>query len=389
MSRNFVFFILLGILAGCTGGAVVFVPTALPADVSPTTYIHPSGAFSIVIPRNWSVFEQPNADIAAVSFSPPNSNTPLVRLSVVNTGATIANDAFGGLMLQYQTQIRPDIADYSEQDRLAMSDGSWRISGVRSFQGKPQPLNTFLQKQESLFAVLDVAIPTDAALASEVQTFISTFTLNDTNTLPPAPLTALSNASTSDLEISHVKTWSNPQGVFFITGEVANRGVATYANVPIEARLVGAGGLTLTSATDTLLGHAITPGDYAPFSLRFGGGQPNEATSFEVLLGSRDAALTTTTVITAPILTWTDTQETGEQGQFYLTGTVTNTSTSAINDVRMVATVFDADGNVIGVGIASPETATLTAKASSNWTILVPELGDVPAQYIINAQGLP
>jgi hypothetical protein len=260
---------------------------------------------------------------------------------------------------------------------------------VRSFQGKPQPLNTFLQKQESLFAVLDVAIPSDAALASDVQLFVNTFVLNDTNTLPSAPLTALSTASTADLEISHVKTWSNAQGVFFITGEVANRGLSTYANVPIEARLIGADGTVLTNAVDTLLGHAITPGGYAPFSLRFGGGQPEGAASFEVVLGSENAALTTTTVISAPILTWDDAQETGAQGQFYITGTVTNSGTTPVNELRVVATVFDEDGNVIGVGIATPDTSTLEAKATSNWTLLVPELGGTATQYIVNVQGIP
>lgn len=379
---------LIVMLSRCTGGAVVFVPTPLPPDVSPTLYTHPSGAFSLVIPRNWSQYVQPSEQVAAASFSPPGERQPLVRVAVVNTGETIPDAAFGGMMLQYQTLIRPDVDHYTEQDRQAMADGSWRVTGVRTLQGTPQPLNTFLQKQGSLFAVLEVVLPRDPALATDVQTFINTFTLNETNALPPAPLSALATTSAADLEISRVKAWTGRDGVFFITGEVVNRSVTPFYEVPVEVRLLDADGQMVTLARDTLKGHGILPGGFAPFSLRFGAGQPAEAVTFELTLGQPDEPLSVQPLISSPDLRWTERQETGAQGQFYVVGTVTNASSAPIRQVEVIATVFDEAGDVIGVGITTAA-AELAPGASADWTLLVPDLGGAPRQYIVSAQGLP
>lgn len=380
--------LLILMLSSCTGGAVVFVPTPLPPDVSPMLYAHPSGAFSLIIPRHWSQYVQPSEQVAAASFSPPGERQPLVRVAVVNTGEPIPDAAFGGMMLQYQTLIRPDVDHYTEQDRQAMADGSWRVTGVRNLQGTPQLLNTFLQKQGSLFAVLEVVVPRDPALATDVQTFINTFSLNETNTLPPAPLSALATTSTADLEINRVKAWTSSSGVFFITGEVSNRSLSPFYEVPIEARLLDANGQVITLATDTLKGHGILPGGFAPFSLRFGAGQPPEAVTFELTLGRPDEPLRVQPHLSSPDLRWTERQETGSQGQFYVVGAVTNASGAPIRQVEVIATVFDDAGDVIGVGITTAA-AELAPNASADWTLLVPDLGGTPHQYIVTAQGLP
>lgn len=388
MMKSLILCLSLLFLAGCSGGAVVFLPTALPADISPTTYTHPSGAFAIVVPRNWSVYEQGSGQIASASFSPPGSNTPVVSISIVNLGASILNDQLGALMLQYQTQIRPDLTAYSEQNREALGDGSWRITGVRSTEGVAETLNTFLQKQDNLFAVLEVVVPRDAALATDVQTFVNTLQLNPASTLSAATMSALTIAAQAELELVHVATWANSDGVFFITGEVANRSAQDFANVPIEGRLVDANGATVTSATDTVIGHAVLRAGYAPFSLRFGGGQPVEAVNFALALGGRDAIQSVDDVVSAPALVWTDVQQTGTEGQFYIEGTVTNTGNVPLRDVRAIATVFDANGDVIGAAYAATQSPMLAPGASSPYTILVQELGGTPTQYIVVVQGL-
>jgi len=372
-------------LAGCAGGAVVFVPTQLPPDVSPILYEHPSGAFSIVIPRNWSVYDQQNGQIASVSFSPPGSDVPVVRVAVANLGETIPDERLGELMLQYQTQLRPDLASYTEQDRQAMPDGSWRMKGVRNFEGRPQPLNTFLQKNGALFSVVEVVVPAEPALASDVQTFINTYVLNSSAALPASPLTVLSGAALACLEIQNVSTWSNAQGVFFITGEVVNRGRDTLVNVPIEAKLVDAEGRVITSAVDRLMGYGVVPGGYAPFSLRFGAGQPAEAASFELVLGSGESGM----VVGAPLLTWEDEQQTGLQGQFYVVGQVTNVSGTTLQSLRAVVTVFDASGGVIGAAFTDLTDGPFTAGSTGRFNILVPDVGGEPAQYLVSVQGLP
>jgi hypothetical protein len=380
--------ILVGLLAGCSGGAVVFVPTPLPPDVSPTTYTHPSGVFSIVLPRNWSVYEQSTNVIASVSFAPPNSSVPLVQIGVVNLGEDIEADELGSLMFQYQTQIRPDLVNYTEQDRQALPDGSWRVAGIRNIENKPQPLNTFFQRAGSFFSVMEVVIPQDPALASDTQTFINTFNINGSAEFPIETLAALSTVSTAQLEIQHVSTWTTPSGVFYISGEVVNHSTEALGNVPVRAQLLDANNNILLEAQDLVMGHSILPNGYAPFSLRFGQGQPPTAVNFSLLLGGNTAPQAIQ-AISAPDLEWTDTQQQGTDGQLYITGEVTNSGEVTVRQGIATVTVFDTQGNVIGAGFANFQDENLEPNRSTTFVILVSDLGGEALNYIVNAQGLP
>ena len=93
---------------------------------------HPSGAFSLLLPRTWTLYEQTTGLFALLQFLLRRIVIHhLVQISVVNFGREIAADESGDIMMQYQSNIRPDINRYTEQDRQAMGDGSWRISGLR------------------------------------------------------------------------------------------------------------------------------------------------------------------------------------------------------------------------------------------------------------------
>jgi len=57
-------FIVLLFGAACQNNAVVFAPTPAPEDLSPLRYEHPGGAFTVDVPREWSVFTQNTAQLA-------------------------------------------------------------------------------------------------------------------------------------------------------------------------------------------------------------------------------------------------------------------------------------------------------------------------------------
>lgn len=377
-------------LAGCTGGAVVFAPTPLPPDVSPTTYTHRSGAFSLVVPRNWSVYEDPQETLAAASFSPPNSNVPLVRVALVNLGNTISLDDFGALLLQYQTQIRPDLRAYKEQDRQAMPDGSWRIAGIREgVGGVPQPLNTFIQRNGTFFVVLEAQLPADPTQQSEAQIFINTLDVHTDAPLPVAPLAALSGVSAQHLEVANVSTWSTREGVFYVTGEVVNRGVRTLTGVPIRATLHAADRSVLAGAEDKLMGHGILPNSFVPFSLRFGQGQPPASVAYDLLLGGADWVNDDTLdVVGEGVLVAEFTTSTGSEGQLFISGHVTNNGDAPLREVMAIATLFDANGHVIGAAFAPINQVELGASERADFVILVSERGGTPENIIVTAQGL-
>ena len=115
------FLFLIFLLAGCSGGAVVFAPTPAPPDLSPLHYDHPSGAFSVDVPRQWPVFAQNTTTLAAASFAPPDSLTPPLTFAVVKLSDSA--ESFSDILNRYQITIRADLSHYKEVSREAMGDG--------------------------------------------------------------------------------------------------------------------------------------------------------------------------------------------------------------------------------------------------------------------------
>jgi hypothetical protein len=378
------------VISGCSGGAVVFAPTPPPPDLSPLLYTHPSGAFSVAVPRQWSVYVQNITELAAASFASPGEDEPPLRFAVMNLGESMDSAALRQFIDQYQTTVRPDVEIYSEVDRGAMGDGSWRLTGLRSYgNGITRQVNTFIQQVGTFVGVIEVLLPGDPSRQQELQSIINTFKMNTDATLQPAPPSALAFAAPSSLNFLHVTTWTTPAGVFFVTGEVGNYGTVWVNNVPVRAVLLTPDGLPVVEAADTIMGHGIPPGGFAPFSLRFGGGQPALATDYQLILGdSTWDANQDRSVLDQSTLNWTDDSSINADGRLSIRGTVTNSGAANAYNVRAVITVFDPAGDVIAAGYADVSPA-IAPGTSADFNLIVPEMGGTPANYIVNVQALP
>ncbi|MEP7294102.1 MAG: FxLYD domain-containing protein, partial [Chloroflexota bacterium] len=360
------------VLSGCGSGAVVFAPTPVPPDQSPIRYTHPSGAFSVTLPRQWSIYEQNTTTLATAAFSTPASSAPALLFAVINLGREVNATEFGELVNLYQTQVRSDTGYYSEQSREAMGDGSWRMTGVRSAPGGgTEQLNSFIQRAGTLIGLIDVLMPDDAAQVPEqVQTLqgvINSFTLNPGDATAPleaSDLTTLAFAKDSSLGLLHLATWSTPAGVFFVTGEVANYGMTTISGVPVQIDLRSAEGLSVAGAVDQVMGYGIPAGGFAPFSLRFGQGQPSLASTYTVALGGEDWQPSETVIYGQNEMTWTDESRFDNLNRLIISGTVTNTSSSLIRTPRALVTVFDSAQNVIAAGFADVTDALPPAESA-------------------------
>lgn len=385
------FLILVAImLAGCSSGAVVFAPTPLPPDFSPARYSHPSGAFSIEVPRNWPVYAQNTTTLATAAFAAPGSIEPEIMIAVVRLRESLDSSGFSELLNLYQSQIRPDVRYYTEQNRQAMGDGSWRMTGIRQTAGSTaEQINTFIQQSHDLLGIIDVIIPNTVEL-NDLQTIINTFQLHPESGLQAAELSSLVSATSTSLDILHVFAWTTPTGIFFITGEIANNGSEVVTGIPVRALLITENGLPTAEAVDTPMGHGLTPGEFAPFSLRFGQGQPALTTRFEIDLGSADWENAPETIIYGTNeMQWTDESTFDTSGRLIISGSVTNISPHTIRSPRAVVTVFDNAQHVIAAGFGDLSAAQLAPYESADFQIIVPEMGGEPAQYIINVQGLP
>ena len=373
--------------SACSGGAVVFAPTAPPPDLSPVRYEHPSGAFSVVVPPNWSVYLQNTTTLATAGFSAPDDSQPSLVVSVVNLGDDLDASTFSDVLNRYQTQVRPDLDRYTEQSRQAMGDGSWRISGVRN-DGQPQPLNTFIQRTGSLLGIIDVTVPGSEARMKIIQDMVNTVALHAEARLDTAPLSTLAYASGRDFGLLHVNTWTTPDGVFYITGEVANYSGALAADLPVQAQLRTADGLNVSGAQDVVMGYGIPPGGFAPFSLRFGQ-QPALSTAYELSVGGagwrNDPARH---LYSDESLEWTD-DSSLSGGQLTVSGAVRNKGTETVRKLRAVVTVFDDQQRVVAARFADLNPGILQPGESAPFSVLIPELAGQPANFIVNLQGLP
>jgi hypothetical protein len=178
--------------------------------------------------------------------------------------------------------------------------------------------------------------------------------------------------------------------VFFITGEVANFGDALLIDIPVQAVLRTDNGLSVMEATDSVMGYGVPPGSFAPFSLRFGQGQPALTTRFELTLGNEAWESNPAAVILGQDeLTWADESSFTEDGDLLVSGTITNVSAQSIRNLRAVVTVFDDAQNVIAAGFTDLTVPQLAPDETSPFQIRVPEMGGEPAHYIVNVQGRP
>lgn len=391
MKQFFTGIILTLILSACSGGgAVVFAPTPLPPEATPDEYTHPSGAFSLLLPRTWTLYEQTSSLFASATFAPPESDTPLVQISVISVEENIAPDTLGNIMTQYQTNIRPDVTRYTEQSRQAMGDGSWRISGLRQTTAdSTRQVNTFIQSNGHLLAIIEITVPTDAALQSQIQTIINTFILSGGADLPLTDLTVLSGVAQSQVQIVNLSTWTTSNGVFYVSGEITNSGETSIANLPVRAQLLTQSGDIVADANDVAMGHAIESGGFAPFSIRFGQGQPTNASRYTVSLGSETYLPQEQTIIGFPVLQWEDSTQSTPEGAIFVTGTVTNTGSEDVLSPRAIATLFDENGQVVGAAFADADSTRLAAGETANFNVLISEPGGTPSNYVVNVQALP
>jgi hypothetical protein len=371
---------------------VVFAPTPPPPDDTPAVYAHPSGAYTLVAPGRWATATRNTTVLATTALSAPGDHIPLVTVAVIQLPAPPSGaNALRALLDAYQGSIRPDVLRYSEQSREAMPDGSWRMTGLRTHPTGPStPLNTFIEINGPYIAVIEARLPTDDALRAQMEAVVNSLTLTG-NGLEPTDLETLSFASSGRLEALNVNTWTTRDGVFFVTGEVVNYSDQTLTEVPVTVRLRTDDGREVAEAVDTVMGHGIPPGGFAPFSLRFGQSQPPLTSGYTLSFGGPDWSPTPdAAVYTDDILTWTDESTLTDDGRLIITGTVTNTSETVFVYVpRAVVTAFDGAQRVAAAGFTDIADVELEPGESAPFEVVLPDFSSPPTRYIVQVQGRP
>ncbi len=379
------------VLTACgSSGAVVFAPTPAPPQVGPLRYTHPTGAFTVDVPREWSVYAQNFSNLASAAFSRPGADAPIVVVAAVNAGADASLPA---LINRYQESIRPDTGRYIEQDRQAMGDGSWRFTGIRSLPGgELLTLNTFIVQNGPAMGVIELVLPADESPSlDELERIVNTFTVNAESPLEVAGIDPLALVSTGDVVVTNVSSWVTPAGVFFVTGEVLNNTLNPIAEIPVRVQIFAEDGTGLAEARDRVMGYGVPPGGFAPFSLRFGQGQPDAAQEFRILIGDDGWTPETgdaTALVGGASLTWRDEWTLTEDGQLLIEGEVTNTGDNTVSDPLATITAFDTSNRIVATGFRQISAESIAPGESVAYTLILPELGGIPSAVLVNIQAI-
>jgi len=381
-----------GLLTACDNqGAVVFAPNS-DDSLQLATYTHPSGVFSLDVPPEWVTYPQTTDNLAAVTFSLPGMPTPHMTIAVIQLDETDRATDFTVLLDAYQQGVRVDATSSVEQSRQALPDGSWAITGLRiGIDGTLQTVNSFVVRDEAIFSVIEVILPLDEATAALVELAANTFRVNPgAAELTPTSLLTLSTINIAPIEAINIATWTTDNGVFFITGEVANHTREAIAPVPIRLTLQDDNGAVIGEAFDASMGHGIAAQGFAPFSLRFGEGMPSDLAAFSVSLGDDvwQATFADADFIQGDSLTGVSNTSLATDGQLTVEGTVTNNGTQAVSDVLVVITVFDDQQRVIAGRFFPVSETPLTPGETIDYAVLVPELGGNPSDFIVELQGV-
>jgi len=382
-------FIISITLSACGQGAVVYAPTPLPPDTSPIPYVHPTGAFQITVPRTWSAFSQTLPDLASATFSAPDISESLVTVSVITLSEM---PQIADLLNVYQTEARPDAGRYVELERQAMGDGSWRLIGLRTtIGGVNQAVNTFITVQGQTVGITDILLIEDnPALNRVIEEAVNSLQINPTPPLQPTNLFSAQKTATSPLRLTSVYLWTAPSGVMFLTGVLQNATANPIGTVPLYAGLSTLDGVVVAGESGQVMGYAIPPNGFMPFSLRFGKGRPPEALNYALTIGGGGwVPDTTLRYYGEDNFTITSERTAPSENTTVVTGDVIHIGTDIVRDPIAILTIYDNQRRVIASAFSMIKEGVFLPQESASFSFNITELGGTPAFHLVTVQALP
>ena len=167
--------------------------------------------------------------------------------------------------------------------------------------------------------------------------------------LPPPPTpNALSIQGTPvplRVIVNKIHAYLTPVGSLWLLGEVTNEGETAVENIQVEIGLLAADGQIITNVSAWVATSIILPGERGPFGVLINEppdefGQPAVA-----VVGGQAVVELGTRTLTVDVVT---SELTLDDDSVMLDGTVVNSGEMAANQVRLIATFYDVQGNVTG-----------------------------------------
>jgi len=369
-----------------------------PVLVEPTglvTYRHPSGVFALDVPPTWAISDTSDAYALNVSFSPPDSPTPLVGVYVVTLSAFDPSLPPGAppelnhlADLYRSTMYTSAEATYKEVAREPQPDGSLRIAFlIEAPQGTSQH-NDFLQVNGPYFVALRVRLPDDAAHLRTLSRVVNTLSVDPTAAWVSNPEAAGGGAPHNLIDFAGLNAWVDRSGGFVIAGQVVNRTVQPLEFVRVNARLYDAEGHLLLERDNFVSSDLIQPNEYAPFSILFSDGLPSGVVRYDLGASGRYADYAAHTFYGPQNFALTSDIAFDENGLLVISGQVRNDGNRTAELVKVIAVVFDEQGRVVGMDTTLVDTPRLAPGEVSNYRVSFFELGGSASTFKVSVQGI-
>lgn len=167
--------------------------------------------------------------------------------------------------------------------------------------------------------------------------------------LPPPPtvnaLFAPGTAVPLQLAVTKIHAYRTPVGSLWLLGEVTNAGETAVENIQVEINLLTADGQPIRSVVVWVATSIILPGERGPFGVLLGE-PPDEAVQPTVAIVGGQAVVemgTRSLDVAVQNISFVSNSDTVS-----LSGEVVNSGETAVANVQLTATFYDAQGNVTG-----------------------------------------
>lgn len=356
-------------------------PTPLPPTPTPDTllvpetYTHETNLFTVRHPPEWHIEEQSERDEILVSMRAPEDAPAAARalVNVFNIGASLSQDEVPALADTYLRNLLQDMYDAVERTPFE-HEGTGLVTTIRTPVENPSEqvhLEVRFRAEGPLFAVV-VAESAEANWETVAPTLRS---LSHSLQLQPAQASQLatpvptSAEEVEALQLLGTNSYEAQTGSLYVVGEVENTGDQTYQDALVTVYLRDAEGDAVGQETWPLVVPAIQPDQRIPVLAIFD--SPPDA--WDSITATVSAQPADDTVQLAAGLTITNTTtDTPVFGAYRITGDVVNNGEQPASSITVVGAIYDADGRVLGVEVASPTLEELAPADRVHFELLFP-----------------
>jgi LysM repeat protein len=186
-------------------------------------------------------------------------------------------------------------------------------------------------------------------------------------------------------QIANVGFYETPVGSLWCLGEVINNTGASIEQVQIAVSLYDAEG-EIVATGSTFTEFDIIPNEgKMPFALLFT--EPPSGFSYHQVVALSGVTVAHWGRNYMDLTIESDHGEASGEQAYAVTGQVRNTGQHDAEQIRIVVTAYDAEGRVVGIRRASPETQTLGVGESSPFGVSLSSLGGQVVTYTVQVQG--